>query len=141
MSTHRKEEDLQDHPPQECIGELQEIRHHHLLKELKNNFLSSPFLKDHSLFGDPLLHQDPQVDSHHDHPHAVVANPSNENEEENQMHSPTSRSIVSSDNNYTSTYNKTLTSIEITQKRSSSPWDSLPKDFQPNGLSCLSSCQ
>src|ERR1700692_3596756 len=105
MSTHRKEEDLRDRPPLAFTGELQEARHHHLLRESKNNSMPLPLPchKDHLHLKDPPLHQDPRVNDHHDHLHAVVTNPSNENEEENQMHSPISRSIVSFANKYTST--------------------------------------
>src|SRR5882762_9463665 len=105
MSTHRKEEDLQDRLAQEYTGELQAARHHHLLRELKNNSLSLlfPCHKDHRHLEDPPLHRDHRVDSHHDHLREVIANPSNENEEENQMHSPTNHSIVSFANKYTST--------------------------------------
>ena len=104
MSTHWKEEDLQDRLAREYIGELQEARHRHLLRESKNNSISLPFPlhKDHLHLEDPPLHRDLRVDGHHDHLRAVVANPSNENEEENQMHSPTSHSIVSFANNYIS---------------------------------------
>src|SRR5882762_7454971 len=105
MSTRRKEEDLRDHPPLAFTEELQEARPHHLLRESKNNSLSLlfPCHKDHHHLEDPPLHQDPRVNSHHNHLHVVAANPSNENKEENQMHSPTSHSIVSFANNYTST--------------------------------------
>src|ERR1700692_3783029 len=104
MSTHRKEEDLRDRPPLAFTGELQEAHRRHLLRESKNNSLSLlfPCHKDHLHLEDPPLHQDPRVDDHHDPLHAVVTNPSNENEEENQMHSPTSHSIVSFANNYIS---------------------------------------
>src|SRR5882762_9031459 len=104
MSTRRKEEDLQDHLAWGYTGELQEALHRHLLRESKNNSLSLPFPfhRDHRHLEDPPLHQDLRVDNHHhhDHLHTVVANPSSENEEENQMHSPTSHSIVSFANNY-----------------------------------------
>src|SRR5882762_11878751 len=105
MSTRRKEEDLRDRLAQEYTGELQEARRHRLLRESKNNSLSLlfPCHKDRRHLEDPPLHRDPRVDGHHDHLREVVANPSNENEEENQMHSPTSHSIISFANNYTST--------------------------------------
>src|ERR1700692_4575030 len=105
MSIHQNEEDLRDHRPLAFTGELQEARHRHLLRESKNNSITLllPCHKDHLHLEDLPLHQDPRVDDHHDHLHAVVTNPNNENEEENQMHSPTSPSIVSFANKYTST--------------------------------------
>jgi len=60
MSTHRKEEDLQDRPPLAFTGELQEARHRHLLRESKNNpYPPFPCHKDHPTSKIPLSTKTP----------------------------------------------------------------------------------